>query len=318
MKVDGEGWTRRLGATGLDVTAVSLGGGPLGSMPAVFGHEVGRDQAVDLVTAALTSPVRVIDTANQYSDGESERRIGAGLARAGGLPAGYLVVTKVDARDGDFSGERVRASVAESKARLGLEHLPLVHLHDPEFHDHRVLMGRGGAVEALVRLRDEGQIDHIGVAGGDTRVLARYLDLGVFEVVLVHSRWSLVDRSATGLIERAAGEGLGVLNAAVYGGGLLADPMRRPATYGYRPAREQTIEAVDAMSAVCRRFGTDLATAALQFSLRTALIDSTVVGISSRARLAELLDAATADLPDALWAEIDALVPPAEHWLDHA
>ena len=50
------------------------------------------------------------------------------------MPADFLIATKVDARGGDYSGERVRESVRESKARLGLDTLPLVYLHDPEFH----------------------------------------------------------------------------------------------------------------------------------------------------------------------------------------
>ena len=102
---------RLLGSTGLLVTALCVGWGPLGSMPEAFGYAVSEDDAIDLVTAVLASPIRVIDTSNGYSDGESERRIGAGIARAGGLPDDFLVVTKVDARDGDYSGARVRESV---------------------------------------------------------------------------------------------------------------------------------------------------------------------------------------------------------------
>ena len=63
----------------------------------------------------------------------------------------------------------------------------------------------GGAVDALVELRDAGEIGHIGVAGGDTREISRYVDLGVFEAVLVHNRWTLVDRSAGPLFEQASG-----------------------------------------------------------------------------------------------------------------
>ena len=316
MDVGGVGWRRPLGATGLSVTAVAVGGGPLGSMPETFGYDVEAEQAVELVQAVLAGPIRVLDTSNGYSAGESERRIGVGIARAGGLPPDFLVVTKVDPRDGDFSGARVRQSVRESKDRLGLDALPLVHLHDPEFHDADELMGPGGAVETLVRLRDEGEIGHIGVAGGDLRLLSRYLDLGVFEVLLVHNRWTLVDRSAGELFERAATEGLGVVNAAVYGGGILADPHGGHTSYGYRPANAATVGAVARMTEACERRGIDLATAALQFSLRDPRVHFTVVGISKKARLDSLLDSAGTELPDDLWEELEALVPARRHWLD--
>ena len=128
-------WLRALGGTGLEVSAVCAGGAPLGSMPENFGYEVSESDAIDLVRAVLGSRIRFIDTANGYSEGRSEQRIGAGIAAAGGLPGDFLVATKVDARGRDYSGDRVRESIGESKRRLGLDVLPLVYLHDPEFHD---------------------------------------------------------------------------------------------------------------------------------------------------------------------------------------
>ena len=61
-----------------------------------------------------------------------------------------MISTKVDALDGDYSGARVRASVRESMDRLGIGALPIVFLHDPEFHPYEVITEPGGAVDALV------------------------------------------------------------------------------------------------------------------------------------------------------------------------
>ena len=91
------------------------------------------EQAITLVTQILRSPIRLIDTSNGYSDGESERRIGEGIRRVGGLPPGYWISTKVDGKDGDYSARRVRRSIEESAERLGLDYFPLVYLHDPEY-----------------------------------------------------------------------------------------------------------------------------------------------------------------------------------------
>ncbi len=318
MIVGGPGWTRKLGATGLDITAITLGAGPLGNMPWVSGHDTPADVGIAVVSTVLASPIRAVDTSNGYSDGDSERRVGEALALAGGVPDDFLVITKVDAKGADYSGARVRESVRESKERLGLDVLPFVHLHDPEFHDQDVLMAPGGAVETLVRLRDEGEIGHIGIAAGNLEVINRHLDLGVYEAVLVHSRFSLVDRSAGDTFDRAKAAGMGVINAAIYGGRILADPHAGVTNYGYRPAEPETLAAVAAMAAACERHGTDLATAALQFSLRDARIDTTVVGISKPERIAPLLEAAGAHLPDELWDELESLTPGPEHWLDHA
>jgi D-threo-aldose 1-dehydrogenase len=309
-------WTRPLGPTGLTVTAVCLGGSPLGSIPRLYGREVSADEGVATARALLESPIRCLDTSNGYSDGESERRIGAAIAEAGGLPDDFVVMTKVDPKDGDYSGDRVRASVDESRERLGLDRLPLVHLHDPENFDFAELSAPGGAVDALVRLKESGVVGSIGLAGGRVQEIAKYLALGVFDVLLVHNRWTLLDRSAGELVAEAVDRGMGVLNAAVYGGGMLAAPGTKDPLYGYRPAPPEVLDAVAAMQAVCARHGTDLRTAALQFSLRDSRFASTIVGMSKPERIGATLDAASAELPDTLWDELGTLLPPERVWLD--
>lgn len=312
-------WLRPLGSTGLVVSAVCLGGGPLGSMPRLFGEDVDAERGIATVLAALDSPIRFIDTSNGYSDGESERRIGAALTRVGGVPEGVVVETKTDPDGDDYSGDRVRRSVEESMARLGMDHLPVVHLHDPEFHDFAAMTAPGGAVEALVGLKEQGVVGAIGVAGGDVHVIARYLELEVFDLLLTHNRWTLVDRSAGPIIAEAHRQQMGVLNAAVHGGGILGrqSDVDSPTTYGYRPAPQPVLAAVRAMRAVCARYGTDLPTAALQFSVRDPQFASTIVGMSRPERVAQNVAAAQAQLPDDLFAELETLVPAPENWLDH-
>jgi D-threo-aldose 1-dehydrogenase len=307
---------RPLGGTGIEVSAITLGGAPLGSMPENFGHEVAEADAIALVGEVLRSGIRTIDTSNGYSDGRSEQRIGRGIAEFGGLPSDVTVITKVDALDGDYSGERVRRSLAESSERLGIFPLPLVHLHDPEFHDFAEITGKGGAVEALMEAKARGEIGHVGLAGGDVHVMRRYLELGVFEVLLVHNRWTLVDRSAGPIIERAAELGVGVVNAAVLGGGILADESGRTTTYGYRPASSETLEAIARMRDVCRRWNTTLAAAAIRFSTRDPRFASTIVGIGRPARIPSTLEASTLELPSEFWDELERHVPSAGNWLD--
>jgi D-threo-aldose 1-dehydrogenase len=309
-------WLRPFGTTGITVSAICMGGAQLGSMPELFGYEVSEDAAIDLVRHVMDGPIRFLDTSNGYGSGRSEERIGSAVQQHGGLPADFVISTKVDALDGDYSGVRVRASVRESIERLGIGRLPIVFLHDPEFHSYAMMTEPGGAVDALVELRTAGEIGHIGVAGGDTREISRYVDLGVFEAVLVHNRWTLVDRSAGPLFEQASAAGMAVVNAAVYGGGLLTASGGN-GTYAYRPARPAVREAAAAMGEVCRRWGTDLSTAALQFSLRDDRIASTVAGFTKRSTLARTLEARDVELPESFWAEIEALVPQPEHWLDN-
>jgi D-threo-aldose 1-dehydrogenase len=292
---------------------VCAGGAVLAGMPEVFGYDVSPAEAIAVVRDVLDSPLRWIDTSNGYGDGESERRIGAALAEYGGLPDDFLVATKVDAAGKDYSGARVRASVAESKQRLGLDQLPLVYLHDPEFHDFDSMRD---AVTTLMRLRDEGEIGHVGLAGGNVHELARYLDLGGFEVVLVHNRWSLVDHSADSLIGQALDLGIAVVNAAIYGGGILANPSGGSKNYGYREAPAATLEAVALMDKACHEYGIDLATAALQHSVNDPRITGTVVGFSKPARLQRITASLETEIPAELWDRLAELLPDKQHWLE--
>jgi D-threo-aldose 1-dehydrogenase len=309
-----EDWMRPLGSTGIRVSALAAGGSSYdGSRPA---REGGDPRGVQPILDLLASPIRTIDTSAAYGDGESERRIGTALAEVGGLPDGVTVTTKVAARRGRFTGDSVRRSIDASKQRLGLSELPLVYLHDPEFHEHSDVTEPGGPLDTLIALRAEGQIGHLGLAGGYLPEMERYLDYDVFDVLLVHNRWTLVDRSANGIIDRAVERGTAVVNAAVYGGGILASPEAGIRDYGYRPAHPAVLAAVAGMHEVCRRHGIPLSTAALQFSLCDPRISATVVGMSTASRIAAALEAAATPIPVSVQEELESWTPVPEFWMD--
>jgi D-threo-aldose 1-dehydrogenase len=310
---------RKLGRTDLQVTGLCVGTSPLASMPALYGYSVSEDQAIATVDAVLDSPIRFLDTSNGYgADGSAERRIGAAVRRRGGLPADFVLATKVDPdpMTGDFSGARVRASFAESVERLGVEPVQLLHLHDPERIDFADAMAPGGPVEALTALRDAGRVGYLGVAGGPVQLMRRYLDTGVFDVLLVHNRYTLLDRSAEQLFAAAHERGIGVLNAAPYGGGLLSRGPGRTDRYVYGVAPEPVRRAAAALQRITDAAGVPLAAAALQFSLRAPFVDSTVVGVSAPERVRETLELASTPIDEDVWAELtDAALPP-DLWLD--
>ena len=310
-------WLRPLGRTGLTVSAVCAGGGPLGSMPENFGYDVSAERGIRTAARVLDGPITFLDTSNGYSGGESERRIGAAIRDRGSVPDGFLLATKVD-RDGagDFSGERVRRSLDESLERLGLDSVDLLYLHDPEHITFEEGMAAAGPVEALLDLQRQGLARHLGVAGGPVALMDAYIGTGAFEVVLTHNRWTLVDRSADALLDRAASLGVAAVNAAVFGGGILAVGSTRTSKYAYRQAPAEVLTRIGGIEQVCARYGVSLAAAALQFSLRDPRIASTVVGFSHPQRVDEIVGQASAPLPAEIWPELAGLAAPGEFWLD--
>jgi D-threo-aldose 1-dehydrogenase len=275
---------------------------------------VPEEQAVATARRAFAGPLNFVDTSNGY--GLSEERLGTVLAELGGVPEGLLLATKVDPEEsGPFDGRRALASAQESMDRLGLDHLPLLYLHDPERIDFEQAMAPDGPVAALRELVAEGLVAHLGVAGGPVGLLRRFVATGSFQVVLTHNRWTLLDRSAGPLLEDCAAANVAVVNGAPFGGGILAKGPAHSPKYAYRPASPALLSAASAMYAMCERYAVPMAAVALQHSLRDPRITSTIVGMSRPERYDEALALAAHAVPDDLWPEIEALTPGREHWL---
>ena len=305
---------RPLGRTGLSVSPVCIGCAPLGDMPETFEYSVSQQRAHDTLRAVFESPLNFLDTAASYGDGESERRIGELLEEIGGLPEGHVLATKAD-RDlhtGDFSGEQMRRSVERSSRLLGMERLQLVFLHDPEHETYEHMMAPGGPVEVLLDLKDQGVIEHLGVAGGPIDLMIRFVETGLFEAVITHNRYTLVNRTAEPLLDIAAERGVAALNAAPYGSGILAKGPDSYARYEYREAPREMVDRVREMERACREVGVPLAAAALQFSLRDPRVASTLVGISRPERVGQTLELAALPIPDDLWERLDSFATPGD------
>jgi D-threo-aldose 1-dehydrogenase len=309
VRYGAEGLARRpLGHTGLEVTPLCVGTGPLGNTPLAYTQFVPLEDALATVRRVLAGPINFLDTSNNY--GDAEQRIGLVLRELGGVPEGFVLETKVD-RDmetGDFSGDRVRRSVEESLERLGLDRLGLVHLHDPEHIAFEEAMGPGGALGALQALQSEGLVASLGVAGGPIDLLRRYIRTGAFAVVLTHNRFSLVDQSAEPLLAEAAELGVAVLNAAPFGGGILAGSQASKGFYAYRRASPELLARIDALDAACARHGVPLVAAALQFPMREPRISVTLAGCVRPEEVDRLIEHARWPIPSELWDELGPLI----------
>lgn len=298
---------RALGSTGLMVTPVCLGCAPLGDMPDTFAYSVPEERALATIRAAFNGPLNFIDTAASYGDGESERRIGLVLKELGGIPEGIVLATKADRdlKTGEFTGDQMRRSVERSLRLMGLDRLQLVYLHDPEHASFDELNAPGGAVETLVRLKEEGIIEHLGVAPGPIDLTIRYVETDAYEVAITHNRYTLVNRTAEPLLRVCAERGVAVANAAPYGSGILAKGPEAYPRYAYQEASPELVARVRELAAICERHGVPLAAAALQFSTRDPRVGTTIVGMTRPERIAETAELATLPIPDALWAELE-------------
>jgi D-threo-aldose 1-dehydrogenase len=299
-----------LGGTKLSVTRLSFGGSGLGDMPDTYGYDVDSGRATSTVRAIFASPVNFLDTARIYGFGRSEERIGTVIREDGGLPPGFVLSTKLD-RDfssGRFDGARARGSLEESLRALGLDHVHLVSIHDPEHAASLAeITAPGGAVAELFRMKAEGLVDAVGLAAGRVDVMMPMLRDFDFDAIITHNRYTLANRNAGAMIDFARSRGMAVLNAAPYAGGVLAKGAGAYRRYVYQEATESVLDPVRRIETVCARHGVPLGAAALQFSLRDDRITSTICGVTRPERVAETLSWARWPIPQAAWDELLAL-----------
>ncbi len=301
---------KTIGKTGLTVTDISFGGSGLGDMPDTYGYAVSEDRARSTIEAIFDGPVNFIDTSRNYGSGRSEQRIGAEIRERGGLPAGFVLSTKLD-RDmqtGQFDAERVRRSIEESLEALGLDRIQLLHLHDPEYaRDLEEVRRAGGAIDEMFKLKEQGLVDAVGLAMGRVDIMFPLLRSWPFDTIISHNRFTLLNRSANEMFDYAHANGIAIFNAAPYAGGVLAKGSAVMPRVTYQEATDAALAPVRAIEAVCHQHGIAPGAAALQFSLRDPRITSTICGVTSPERVAQTLAWANAPIPDEAWDALAAL-----------
>ncbi len=299
-----------LGETGLAVSPICFGASSLGDMPDTYGYEVGVERAHETVRAIFDGPTNFLDVSRNYGFGRSEERIGDVIAERGGLPDGFVVSTKLD-RDTQtdiFDAARARRSLEESLEALRLDRVQILHLHDPEWAASLDdVTRRGGAVDELFRMKEEGLADAVGLAAGRTDIMMPILRDRDFDVLITHNRFTLTNRHAEEMIEFARGKGTAIFNAAPYSGGVLAKGSADYPRYVYQEAGDEMLKPVRRVEAICAEHNIPPGAAALQFSLRDERIASTICGVSRPERVAQTLEWAAWPIPDEAWTALMAL-----------
>lgn len=299
-----------IGQSGLSVTPICFGTSGLGNMPDTYGYEVGEDRARQTLDAIFDGPVNFLDTSNNYGLGRSEQRVGDAIKERGGLPEGFVISTKLD-RDmetGRFDADRARKSLEESLSRLNVDRIGLLHLHDPEHAaDLSEITGKGGALDELFKMKEEGLADAVGLAMGRIDMMFPILRDHPFDAIISHNRYTLLNRSADEMFSHAADREIAILNAAPYAGGVLAKGSEAMPMITYQPAGEEELAPVRAVENICQQHGTAPGAAALQFSMRDPRVTSTIVGVTSPERIQQTLDWANATVGEETWNALAAL-----------
>lgn len=302
---------RQLGTTGIRISAVSFGAGPV---PALLTASGQHDQQLATVRRAIEAGINWFDTAATYGDGQSEASLGQALSALSA--ADVHIATKVrlpTERLGDIR-DYVRESFAASLRRLQRPRVTLLQLHNsitarrgdqPTSITPDDVLGPNGVADAFAELRDEGLVAHLGLTGlGDTPSLFEVLRSGKFETV--QTPYHVLNPSAGSDKVPAGAEAdygnligecerlkIGVLAIRVFAGGALAGqpPSAHTRITKFFPLNIYESDQRRAAE-LARDLPVDLSLRelALRFVLSHPGISSALVGFSSPAQIDEALN----------------------------
>lgn len=305
-----------LGRRKIRATALGLGGGPLGGLFTAVSDE----QAEATVEAAWSAGVRLFDVAPLYGHGRSERIVGRVLARK--PREAFVVSTKVGrllrreaaeiasqfadpGRTGpifDFSGDGVKRSLEESLERLGLDRIDVAYIHDPEEHLEQALKD---AWPALVKLRDAGVVDSVGVGTNWAATAIQFVRESDIDCMLLANRLNLLDQSgATDVLPLCSERLVSVVIGGVFASGILAAPSSG-APYEYRPAPPDVLSRVLELDRLCSEHGVPLHQVAIQHPFRFGAVSAVLVGARAPDEFDQAAAALEQPVPDVLWADLE-------------
>lgn len=310
--------------------ALSFGAANLGNLY----RALTDDEACAALDAAWDVGIRYFDTAPHYGLGLSERRLGTFLAtkprdefiistKVGRLlrpnPDGVgslddendFVVPADLQRVWDFSVGGIRRSLEESLERLGLDTVDILYLHDPERYDLDRALETG--IRGLTVLRDDGLVSAVGLASMSVDALLSGARTGAVDLLMVAGRFTLADQSALPeVIPECRARGIGVVTASVFNSGLLAaGKPGADSRYDYGDVPADVLARVNSIAAVCTDFGIELASAALQYTLREPSVRTVVVGAGRPEQIRQNAERMRMEVPEELWATlvVEGLIP---------
>jgi D-threo-aldose 1-dehydrogenase len=202
-------------------------------------------------------------------------------------------------------------SVETSLERLGVDYLPIVHIHDVVSEDElKDIVRQEGAHAALSDLREEGVVGNIGVGTKSLSALSFAIESGAFDVLMMANRYNLIDQVGEDIIVKATKRDVGVIIAGAYATGILVKGSADPkSSYFYSPATSDVRGYVAKIEGLCEKAGCSLPAAAVQFCLRNPVEAAvTVLGARTRDQAEQNVRVADEEIPEAFWQQLETLV----------
>jgi D-threo-aldose 1-dehydrogenase len=215
--------------------------------------------------------------------------------------------------DYDYSYDGIMRSVEFSYARLGLNRIDILYVHDIGVYTHgaaknavyqKQLLDSG--VKALEELKSSGAISAFGLGVNEVPVCLDVMRHADLDCILLAGRYTLLDRSAVAeLLPLCRQKGTSLVIGGVFNSGILATGPVPGSHFDYMPASEDVLAKVGAMEAIAKRHGAPLAAAAMQFPLRDPIVASVLIGTAKPSSLTRNMETVEPPLPDSIYGEFE-------------
>jgi aryl-alcohol dehydrogenase-like predicted oxidoreductase len=261
---------RQLGRTGLSVTALGFGAMDLGGEP--MAREVSDETAAEVLNAVLDSGINFIDTAGCY--GASEARIGRAIAHR---RQEFVLATKcgcVGSTTGAphvHTAASIRTGVESSLRLMQTDYIDVVQFHRSLARSE---WESQGALDELLRLKQEGKLRFIGVSGVLPN-LNEQIASGVFDTFQIP--YSALQREQEDAIAKASDAGAGII---IRGGVARGAPSDWNRTY-YMMSSDEMSSRWDSAHLDDLLNGDSRIDFMLRFTLANSNLDTTIVGTKS-------------------------------------
>lgn len=292
---------RKLGKTGLEVSALSFGASSLGS---VF-RETDDAESVRTVHTAVDMGINLIDVSPYYGLTKAETVLGKAIAE---MKRDRFVLTTKAGRYGadkfDFSEQRIISSVDESLQRLQTDYIDILFLHDIEFVPFEQVAE--GAFLALEKLKQAGKIRFSGVSGLPLTVFEKSLAYTELDAVLSYCHYSLNDTSLLDILPLLERQQVGLISASPLSMGLLGNR----ALADWHPAGAEIRAACQEAAAYCAAKGEDIAKLAVQYATANERIPTTLVSTANPDNIRKNIEWTDEPINEELLAEVLAILAP--------
>jgi aryl-alcohol dehydrogenase-like predicted oxidoreductase len=259
---------RALGKTGVEVSALALGGVIGMQLPPSKDHD-----PVAIAEKALELGITYFDTAPSYNNGQSETNYGKVLVHRRGEV--FLAC-----KTGDRTYDGTLRSVERSLKRLQTDHVDLLQIHGAHARDDLASWGSPtGVVSALRKLRDQKVIRFLGVTGHDSaEVLRQAIEMYDFDTLL--TTLNPVSRRKAyreDLLAAATRKGMGVIAMKVMGGGNGCLVTGNPSRKTLRSYHDETEHQASASTLIRYTLGLAVSTAVIGVANPAQLMANAVV-----------------------------------------